>query len=187
MNPVTVWISSPSAVLKAGLSELVRTQPGFAVVDQPDSAQVWLTDLSGTPDAAAPEDPPAIALSEGSPPELIKAGYAAALDRDPTPGELAAALHAASAGMVLMDRTTLMALGAAERTPTLGAAQPLTPREVEVLRLLADGLANKEIAGRLAISDHTVKFHVAAILNKLHAASRAEAVAIGMRAGLILL
>ena len=65
--------------------------------------------------------------------------------------------------------------------------QPLTPREIEVLRLLADGLANKEIAGKLNISDHTAKFHVAAILEKMNAASRAEAVAIGMRTGLILL
>ncbi|MBY0502278.1 MAG: LuxR C-terminal-related transcriptional regulator [Bryobacteraceae bacterium] len=63
----------------------------------------------------------------------------------------------------------------------------LTPREVEVLRPLADGLANKEIAGKLNISDHTAKFHVAAILEKMNAASRAEAVAIGMRTGLILL
>ena len=56
-----------------------------------------------------------------------------------------------------------------------------------MLRLLADGLANKEIAGKLNISDHTAKFHVAAILEKMNAASRAEAVAIGMRTGLILL
>jgi DNA-binding CsgD family transcriptional regulator len=61
----------------------------------------------------------------------------------------------------------------------------LTPREMQVLRMLADGLGNKEIAGQLHISDHTAKFHVAQILAKLRAASRTEAVAIGMRRGLV--
>ena len=69
------------------------------------------------------------------------------------------------------------------------AAEPpvLTPRELEVLRIMAEGEANKAIAWRLGISEHTAKFHVASILTKLNAASRAEAVAIGMRKGLILL
>ena len=67
------------------------------------------------------------------------------------------------------------------------ATQPLTPREVEVLGMLAEGLANKNIAARLGISEHTVKTHVASILTKLDAFSRAEAVAIGARQGLILL
>lgn len=62
---------------------------------------------------------------------------------------------------------------------------PLTPREREVLHLLAAGLGNKEIAGRLAISDHTAKFHVSQILAKLNAVSRAEAVSIAMRRGLV--
>jgi DNA-binding NarL/FixJ family response regulator len=66
-------------------------------------------------------------------------------------------------------------------------AEPLTARELDVLRLLALGLANKQIAARLRISDHTVKFHVAAILGKLGAASRTEAVAVGIRTGLVLL
>lgn len=65
------------------------------------------------------------------------------------------------------------------------ASDALTARELQVLRMLADGLANKEIAGRLNISDHTAKFHVAQILAKLNAASRAEAVAIGIRKGLV--
>jgi DNA-binding NarL/FixJ family response regulator len=65
--------------------------------------------------------------------------------------------------------------------------EPLTTREREVLRLLAAGLGNKEIAAKLSISEHTAKFHVASILGKLGAASRTEAVALGMRHGLILL
>jgi two-component system, NarL family, response regulator YdfI len=70
---------------------------------------------------------------------------------------------------------------------TAASSQPLTRREMEVLGMLAEGLANKNIAARLGISEHTVKTHVASILTKLDAFSRAEAVAIGARQGLILL
>jgi DNA-binding NarL/FixJ family response regulator len=66
-------------------------------------------------------------------------------------------------------------------------AEPLTRREVEVLQMLAAGLMNKEIAARLNISEHTVKFHVASILGKLGAATRTEAVSLGIRRGLVLL
>jgi len=66
-------------------------------------------------------------------------------------------------------------------------AEPLTPRESEVLQMLASGLANKQIAAKLAISEHTVKFHVASILGKLGAGSRTEAVSLGIRRGLVLL
>ncbi len=61
----------------------------------------------------------------------------------------------------------------------------LTAREREVLRLLGDGLGNKEIAARLAISEHTAKFHISSILGKLSVASRTEAVSQGIKMGLI--
>jgi len=63
--------------------------------------------------------------------------------------------------------------------------EALTPREIQVLELLAEGLANKAIAERLSISDQTVKFHVAAILGKLGVANRTEAVRVAVRRGLI--
>jgi DNA-binding NarL/FixJ family response regulator len=63
--------------------------------------------------------------------------------------------------------------------------QPLTPRELEVLQLLADGLPNKSIAARLGISDQTVKYHVASISSKLGASNRTDAVRLGLRRGLI--
>lgn len=65
--------------------------------------------------------------------------------------------------------------------------EPLTPREREVLELVAEGMSNRAIAERLAISEHTVKFHVGALLGKLAAATRAELVAIAVRRGLIML
>lgn len=77
--------------------------------------------------------------------------------------------------------------GGADRSATEagGDADALTPRETEVLRLLAQGMANKQIAARLGISERTVKFHVSAIFGKLAAANRTEAVAIAAQRGLI--
>ena len=63
----------------------------------------------------------------------------------------------------------------------------LTPREIEVLRLLADGASNKLIAHQLGISDHTAKFHVGSILSKMNAGTRTEAVTLGVRMGLVYL
>jgi DNA-binding NarL/FixJ family response regulator len=66
-----------------------------------------------------------------------------------------------------------------------GGGEPLTPRELDVLNLIALGLPNKAIADRLGISDQTVKFHVAAIIGKLGAANRTEAVRLAVRRGLL--
>lgn len=65
--------------------------------------------------------------------------------------------------------------------------EPLTQRETEVLQLLAQGLSNKQIAARLGISEHTVKFHVSSIYARLNSASRTEAVRVGVQRGLIIL
>ena len=70
---------------------------------------------------------------------------------------------------------------------TAEGGEELTPREVEVLSLLSEGIPNKTIARRLGISEHTVKFHVGSVLSKLGASSRTEAVTIAARRGLILL
>ena len=64
-------------------------------------------------------------------------------------------------------------------------SEEITSRETEVLRMLAEGLANKEIGARLGISEHTVKFHISSILDKLGASTRTEAVTLGIRRGLI--
>jgi NarL family two-component system response regulator YdfI len=96
----------------------------------------------------------------------------------------AAAIMAAAEGLLVMDPT--VAEWTREGTAPIEAApDDLTPREMEVLYLLAEGLSNKEIARRLGISDHTVKTHVDAILSKLDAHSRTEAVTRAARLGVI--
>ena len=102
---------------------------------------------------------------------------------------MVAALQAALHGVAVLDPEFVTAVLppmplAAETLPEL---VELTPREQEVLTLLAEGLTNKAIAHQLAISDHTVKFHVNAILGKLNAQSRTEAVVQATRLGLLLL
>jgi DNA-binding NarL/FixJ family response regulator len=113
--------------------------------------------------------------------------------RDATTEEIVAAMRAVGGGLVTLDRRLAHgALTAPERVtvPTelaAGAGEPLTPRERDVLQLMAEGLPNKLIAARLSISEHTAKFHVSAIMTKLGAASRTEAVTIGARRGLLIL
>jgi two-component system, NarL family, response regulator YdfI len=123
--------------------------------------------------------------------EALREGVRAVLPNDVSPEQLAAALQAASSGLVVLLSTQVPVSNGFSSGATPRAldelAEPLTPRESEVLQMLASGLANKEIAAKLAISEHTVKFHVASILGKLGAASRTEAVALGIRRGLVLL
>jgi two-component system nitrate/nitrite response regulator NarL len=118
----------------------------------------------------------------------IAAGASGALHRD-SPGELIlAAAQALSAGLAVFDRSFVSRLVPAS-APASNVApereEQLTPREQEVLTLLAEGLSNKEIASRLDISDHTAKFHVNSILQKMGAQKRVEAVVRAARLGII--
>lgn len=122
--------------------------------------------------------------------EALRAGVRAVLPSDIPPEQLVSAIEAAAGGLIIMHPAEVDAMfptvGPSSR-PLADLAEELTPRESEVLQMLANGLANKEIAARLSISEHTVKFHVASILGKLGAASRTEAVALGIRRGIVLL
>jgi DNA-binding NarL/FixJ family response regulator len=103
---------------------------------------------------------------------------------DADDARLAAAVHALAAGLSVTDD----AVGSAHWVPAAAPglpSDPLTPRELEVFELLAKGLANRDIALALGISSHTVKFHVAQILEKTGAATRTEAVRQGLRLGWI--
>ncbi len=104
--------------------------------------------------------------------------------------ELAAAVHALSEGLVVADPLLLERL-LDEEAPSLPGGTPLsmgvTPREIEVLQLVGQGLANKQIAEALSISPHTVKYHISSIYAKLGATNRAEAVRLGIQYGLVAL
>jgi NarL family two-component system response regulator YdfI len=118
---------------------------------------------------------------------IVRAGLAAAIsesDRFEVVGTSnlagsAALFESTAASAVLMESATFS-------SPKLPQVL-LTPREIEVLRLMADGESNKRIAHKLGISDHTVKFHVTSILSKLNAGTRTEAVTLGVRMGLVYL
>jgi two-component system, NarL family, response regulator YdfI len=122
---------------------------------------------------------------------MLRAGVRGLVARQSTPAEIHFAIQAAGSGMVLLDPDLARALaarrGANIPEGALDFVEELTPREIEVLRMMAEGLGNKEIAVRLGISDHTVKFHISSILAKVGASSRTEAVTIGIRMGLVLL
>ena len=111
---------------------------------------------------------------------LIRAERGALLRPDAFPTQISNAIRSVSSGLLIFDVSVMPQMGSAEPPP-----EELTPRETEVLRLLADGLPNREIAEHLHISEHTIKFHIRSILGKLGASSRAEAVTLGFRSGLI--
>jgi DNA-binding NarL/FixJ family response regulator len=137
----------------------------------------------------APRLPPVIVLTstphEAWTARARRAGVRAVLRSDAGTDELAAALTATNAGLLAVHPDAVSVASAAlATTPTADATTP-TPRELEVLEMMAEGMSNRAIAVRLKISRHTVKFHVAALLTKLGAQSRTEAVTAGVRQGLI--
>lgn len=113
----------------------------------------------------------------------LQAGASAVLELDAGEEQVAAAVTGAFHGLVVLPAG---AVDSPESRGLLERALPLTPREMEILSLLAAGDSNKTIATRLSLSVHTVKFHISSILSKLGASSRTEAVALGLKLGIVL-
>ena len=113
--------------------------------------------------------------------DALRAGLRGILPRDSSAAEIDAAVRAVAAGLNVFHPQSAETLHGAPAD----SGEPLSRREIEVLRLMGEGLSNKIIAWRLSISEHTVKFHVNSILSKLNAGSRTEAVMIGLRRGLV--
>jgi len=179
----------------------VRERPADLIIAELAESSSEVVELAVTTDGAEAAGPTVVALipnwRQGLVASLLRSGVSAVLPNTATGEEIIAAVEAALAGLVVLPRD---ALGIFEETPAAQDAIPestaldrepltetLTPRERQVLGMMAEGLGNKEIAWRLQISEHTVKFHVSSILAKLNASSRTEAVAQGLRTGLVMM
>lgn len=146
--------------------------------------------LGLSPDVAA-RAPALVVLGEGLPRgwavRAVRAGVRAVLPRTADADAIVAAIEAAAAGLVVLPAGALDGAPQGAAAHAVAPPEPLTAREAQVLALLAEGLVNKQIAARLGISRHTVKTHLGALFHKLGVTTRAEAVAVGARAGVILL
>jgi NarL family two-component system response regulator YdfI len=208
-----ILIGATSEVVRVELASLLATDPtsqivgSFSVEDalaqfedlQPD---VVLLDLESSAedsvpvgvDAAEVVSPALVVLTDNPekllPADALRTGVRAILPRAAKAEEIFAAIQATIVGLIVLHPDALasvMALADSREPSELEVSdQILTPREIEVLRMIAEGLANKEIASKLGISDHTVKFHTSSIFAKLGASNRAEAVTLGIRQGLIM-
>ena len=211
MPELRVLIISPSPLARGGLVAMLDGMPGIKTVGGGGITEASSLAAQLLPDAVLldagdgePEDLDAIArLASAQPglPIVALAGESGAISQALAFGAsallpaavdtqtLAAALLASARGLVTISRRDLATLLPEEERiePALKApAESLTPRELEVLQLMARGLTNRQIARQLQISEHAVKFHAGAILGKLSARSRAEAVARSIGLGWIL-
>lgn len=202
--PLRVLICAADLVARVGLGALLQEDARFAISGQcaptddlsaalalytPDvvlwdlgwSAMDWLSELQ---DFMEHELPTLALIADGDDASTVWAtGVRGLLLRDSSPALLSDALAAIVHNIYLFDPAfaDTISLAGGENL----AVDPLTPREMDVLQALAQGLSNKLIARELSISEHTVKFHLNAILGKLGAQSRTEAVVRATQAGLI--
>jgi DNA-binding NarL/FixJ family response regulator len=204
---IRIAVAATSSVRRAGLESIIRSLPEFqlagsfgavaslvsfarsteldVMVIESDSIRDLL--LEPALDAAI------VLLTEvrdaRSISRLLRSGVRAILSRESDSDDILSAIYAAYDGLVLLSTPSAESLAAVYGDHPLEVesefSEEITPRETEVLRMLAEGLVNKDIAARLGISEHTVKFHISSILDKLGASTRTEAVTLGIRRGLI--
>lgn len=214
LDDIRVLIVASSPLARAGLAALLGGQAGLRVIGQvaddpdlPESVEIYRPDVvvwdmgwetrervERLAEVGTTRNPVlALVADKREAAEglraLLNAGARGILLQDANAEQLAAALYAIARGLVVLDES-LIELSPQMALPPPAASETvemLTPREAEVLYLIAEGLPNKTIASRLNISEHTVKFHVNAILTKLGAQSRTEAVVRATRLGLIAL
>ena len=208
MNEVRVLVVADDPLARAGLATMLASQPGCNVVGQVaidgdlrDIVEVYRPDVViwdlGLNSGAALErltslrdiGAPVVALltDDGDAATAWSTGVRGLVLRDASAEHIVAALRAAAEGLAIFEPALGPTFLPSRGQPPALPAEQLTPREFQVLRLLGEGQPNKEIARLLGISEHTVKFHVNAILGKLNVQSRTEAVVRATRLGLILL
>lgn len=207
---IRVLIKASSPLAQAGLEALLRSYPQFELIDKQTEEANALEDLltDSEPDVVVAEvdtsesvtgalagsgnDRPLLLLVRDPTAESVRAfrrGVSAVLPSNATAPQIVAAIEAVAAGLGVFDPEAVERFPPPSRVldSSEPPVEPLTPRETEVLRAMAEGLANKEIAVRLGVSENTVKFHVASVMGKLGAGSRTEAVMQGIRLGIVLI
>jgi two-component system nitrate/nitrite response regulator NarL len=172
-----ILLRADDPVRRQGLAAMLEAAGHSLVTDTPD---VILCDLARDVEPTAEAEAPVVVLADHAIPTDPPAGV---LPRAVTEAQLDPALRAVAAGL-------LVRVPGGNPRDGFGAANDeasplLTPREAEILTLVGQGMSNKAVARALGISVHTVKFHLEALFAKLEATSRAEAVAKGLRGGVI--
>jgi NarL family two-component system response regulator YdfI len=208
---IRVLVSAKSGITRAGLESVVRADPRLSLVGEgyrdgslaralrefsPDVVLLDSLEERSLPELMhSPTGPGFVVLVEDVTRKEIRAalqaGVRGILLRESKPEEVTSALQAVAEGLAVISPEildVLMPINADHaESREMPSGEPLTARESEILALLAEGGGNKEIAARLHISEHTVKFHVSSILAKLGASTRTDAVARGYRDGLIVI
>ena len=206
-GPIRIAVAATSAVRRAGLESIVRSRAEFQLAGsfgvvaslvsfvRRTDLDVMVIDSYSIPDVllVPTSDAAIVLLTEVSDARsisrLLRSGVRAILSRESDPDEVLSAIYAAYDGLVLLSTPTAENLAAVFGDRLMEVedelSEEITSRETDVLRMLAEGLVNKDIAARLGISEHTVKFHISSILDKLGASTRTEAVMLGIRRGLI--
>jgi DNA-binding NarL/FixJ family response regulator len=203
---IRVALLVPSIALRIGLRHILENQPDLRVVDElADPAQMGSVDQAADVLVASSSDTealralleqslPAMLLLTSDPDEVLSVAQSSlpvwgVLPEEASEEEILAAIHALGEGLIVGSPSLLTGLRAYSQPVSLESLEPLkeplTNRELEILQFIAQGLANKQIALQLEISEHTVKFHLSSIYAKLGATNRTEAVNIGIRRGLI--
>ncbi len=205
-SELRILVVAEDSLARAGLAALITGLPGCRVIGQTagdekllDELEIYRPDIVvwdlGLYPAQPPEHlvdlrasgTPIVALVSAEDIARIVSDYGVQgiLPRDIEGHTLLAAIRAVAEGLTVIDSRFADMLLTSRGLAPEPLAEPLTPRELEVLKQLSLGIPNKAIASELGISEHTVKFHVNSILSKLGAQSRTEAVSRATRLGLI--
>jgi len=216
MTDLRLLVVASDPLARAGIAALLADRLGFQIIGQieggdslqdeidiyqpdlivwdlgwdPQESLAWLEDLEPTMTSHLPAGEIGIVTLVGDDETAASAWSAGArglLFRNTTGDRLLAAISSVAVGLATIEPeliNSMMPVGTLDEPILL---EDLTPRELEVLQLLAEGLANRAIAQQLGISEHTVKFHVTAIMKKTGAQSRTAAVMRATRLGLVVL
>jgi DNA-binding NarL/FixJ family response regulator len=201
-SSVRVLVVAADDLTRAGLSTLVSEAPGFSVVGQtsdsdrlPADVNIYGPDIVVWDVSESPErlgvlsdlETPVVVIVAGEDAVSLAWSHGARgiLPRNVGRAGMAAAIRSVAEGLTTIDSRLAGAVISSSVSEPLPQLDRLTPRELQILQLVAEGLPNKSIASTLHISEHTVKFHVNSILGKVGAQSRTEAVTTATRLGLI--